>query len=234
MLRIVLWSPIILNGQLIPYWVSTDGRVKNRFGDILYTRIHNGYMDTSLYVNGKNAHPRIHRLVAEAFIPNPDNLPQVNHIDGNKLNNYVSNLEWVTRKQNMRHAWDNGLHEPMYGQDNPSTKHSDEAIDLTCQLLEEGKLTYKEIERITGVPPSVCNHIVHKEIWLDISNNYDIKPRNIRHIQNIDVAKVDQLLLKGYKPKQIMAHIHVCGMTPEQFRQSIKSRRRTLQRNGLL
>lgn len=53
-----------------------------------------GYYQTVFRINGKRIYVRIHRLIAETLIPNPDNLPMVNHIDGNKLNNDLSNLEW--------------------------------------------------------------------------------------------------------------------------------------------
>lgn len=59
--------------------------------------------------NGKLKCPKVHRLVAEAFIPNPEASPQINHIDGNKCNNNISNLEWVTNKDNRIHAIENGL-----------------------------------------------------------------------------------------------------------------------------
>lgn len=63
-----------------------------------------GYKIVILYKNKKSAHKQVHRLVAEAFIPNLNNLEQVNHIDGDKKNNCVENLEWVTRQENSFHA----------------------------------------------------------------------------------------------------------------------------------
>lgn len=68
-----------------------------------------GYLRVSLSKNGVTKTHKIHRLVAQAFIPNPDNLPQVNHIDGNKTNNRVDNLEWCSQSENMRHACKTGL-----------------------------------------------------------------------------------------------------------------------------
>ena len=67
-----------------------------------------GYLKVILY-NGKNKTYRVHRLVAQTFIPNPDNKPQVNHISGNKKDNSIQNLEWVTSKENVNHAWKTGL-----------------------------------------------------------------------------------------------------------------------------
>lgn len=64
---------------------------------------------------GKSFKADVHRLVAEKYVPNPDGLPQVNHIDGNKLNNHADNLEWVSAKGNMKHAASKGLCGGFYG-----------------------------------------------------------------------------------------------------------------------
>lgn len=69
----------------------------------------NGYLFVVLYKNGEGKSKNVHRLIAEAFIPNPNNLPQVNHKDGNKCNNTIENLEWCTASYNVKHAFDNGL-----------------------------------------------------------------------------------------------------------------------------
>jgi len=69
-----------------------------------------GYMNVSLYKDGKQKQHKVHRLIAQAFILNPQNKEQVNHIDGNKQHNVVWNLEWCTCKENINHAVKMGLH----------------------------------------------------------------------------------------------------------------------------
>lgn len=86
--------------------------------DVLKPQIskRNGYVYQMLYKNGKEKLLRVHRLVAMAFLPNPNNLPQVNHKDGNKQNNSVDNLEWCEQSDNMKHAYKNGLQTPSENQ----------------------------------------------------------------------------------------------------------------------
>lgn len=69
----------------------------------------NGYLIVGLYRNRKMKNKLVHRLVARAFIPNPENKPEVNHEDGNKLNNCVGNLSWMTEKENQQHSLKIGL-----------------------------------------------------------------------------------------------------------------------------
>lgn len=68
-----------------------------------------GRLQIDLSKNGKVKKYSVHRLVAQTFIPNPENKPEINHIDGNKLNNNIENLEWVTSKENVLHAYRTGL-----------------------------------------------------------------------------------------------------------------------------
>lgn len=81
-----------------------------------------GYLRVDLSKDGKSKHNLAHRLVAEAFIPNPDNKKAVNHIDGDKENNRVENLEWCTYKENTQHALANGLLKWQYGDKNGQGK----------------------------------------------------------------------------------------------------------------
>ena len=117
------WQPI--NGFKGLYEVSTAGEVRSVTrtiidnhctrifsGKLLHPTENNGkqpYFYVSLSKNGKVKKILVHRLVAETFIKNPENKPQVNHIDGNVHNNCVENLEWVTNAENTQHAYDTKL-----------------------------------------------------------------------------------------------------------------------------
>ena len=114
------WKPI--KGYEGLYEVSNFGRVKSldrinccgkRVQSKLFsTQAKKNYITVVLNNDGNSKTFRIHRLVAQAFIPNPENKPCVNHKDGNKQNNHVNNLEWCTHSENMKHAHDTGLLPP--------------------------------------------------------------------------------------------------------------------------
>lgn len=87
-----------------------------------------GYFRTNLAKDGANKTVKVHRLVAEAFIPNPDNKPTVNHKDGNKQNNSVENLEWATMSEQLHHAHKVGL-KSTAGEKNPMHKLSKEDVE---------------------------------------------------------------------------------------------------------
>ena len=93
------------------YSIDSDGIVYNEKGDTLKTQINKyGYLNLAICTDGKTKNFLVHRLIAKAFIPNPGNKPMVNHIDGNKLNNKISNLEWVTARENAVHAIEEKLY----------------------------------------------------------------------------------------------------------------------------
>ena len=87
------------------YIISNEGRIKNAKGQILKPYVnHKGYFKIGLMGDDKKMHKkRVHRLVAETFIPNTNNLPEVNHLNFNKQDNRVENLEWCTDDQNREH-----------------------------------------------------------------------------------------------------------------------------------
>jgi hypothetical protein len=103
------------------YFITQSGKVYSSFRNKYLSPGNNGigYLFVRLRKDGKFYTKYLHRLVAENYIDNPNNLPQVNHIDCDKANCNISNLEWVTEKQNMQHAVINGRLKNRYGRKNP-------------------------------------------------------------------------------------------------------------------
>jgi hypothetical protein len=132
------------------YWVSTDGRVckTSSQGPGHLVRAHagkDGYLQLILIRDGKVYTRLVARLVALAWIPNPENKPEVNHKDGNKLCNSTENLEWSTRKEQMVHAFETGLAK------NADTRKrfTPEDHALIHQYAQQG-LSHRAIAKVTG------------------------------------------------------------------------------------
>lgn len=156
------------------YGFTEDGKVFNlKFNKELKPYISNttGYYYITLKgADGKYRPTFLHRVLAKLYIPNPNNLPQVNHKDGNKLNCCIDNLEWVDNRTNTQHGYDNGLTpkgENRYNNVNPVKK-----IHQVCELLQEGIYNGREIEKITGVKYSTVTQIKYRNNWKDISSCY--------------------------------------------------------------
>ena len=127
------------------YEVSNLGNVRNTVtGKLLKGRMNRkGYLTVVLYLDGKTKHQAVHRLVAQAFIPNPRNKPQVNHINGEeKANNRVDNLEWATGHENIQHSFNNGLHKPRRGSSSNKAKLTEDQVICIKQKLSKGVSQY--------------------------------------------------------------------------------------------
>ena len=195
------WSTVYINGESTNYVVSTDGRLYNtKTGKLksMKTVSTNGYVKAYMYHNGRDYHTHIHRIVAKAFVPNPDNKPEVNHINGNKLDNNFKNLEWVTGSENIRHAFKTGLIKNIKrGSDSNFAKYTEDQIHLVCKLLQSNRHTIKEISEITGVSTTSVKCILNSDTWCSISKNYDFSEfikNNIRFYSDDKIKLVCELL----------------------------------------
>lgn len=165
--------------------IFSDRYLINEYGEIYSIRSNKlisqrldkyGYMRCNLYRDNKQVTITIHRLVALAFIENPLNLPEVNHIDGNKKNNHVNNLEWVTSRENQLHAFKIGLQKGNKGESNGTSKYKEEDAIKVCELLKQ-KYTNKEIVNSTGYSISFIEKIKYGECWTYITKEYGIIPK---------------------------------------------------------
>ena len=144
--------------------VDEDGNCYNEHGIKIGTADVQGYMRISDYlgrVNGKEKRDyyKVHRMVAETFIPNPDNLPQVNHKNGIKTDNRVENLEWCDGSYNIKHAYANGL--IPRGEKHYLAKLSDIEVKYIRQQYATGKYTLQRIGDALNVTKVCIYNIVN-------------------------------------------------------------------------
>lgn len=148
------------------YAVSNEGQVKSlRTGKIHKERLtFDGYVKATLTVNYKAKDYRVHRLVAEAFIPNIDNKETVNHKDGVKTNNNVNNLEWATRSEQNIHSYKHNLKKPMKGSSNPSAKLTEDEVRSIRKDYVKGSREYGTVAlgRKYGVNAGVIEKVAKR------------------------------------------------------------------------
>lgn len=161
------------------YQVSNLGRIKSFYrggykrpecGYMIKRQCfdNNGYLLSSFSKNNKAKTLKTHRLVALAFIPNPKNLPEVNHWDTNKSNNFHENLIWSTCGDNVRHSWENGLCTSKKGEERHNVKLKESEV-----LEIRSKYAFKTygcnvLGKEYGVAGSVIFDIIKRKIWKHI------------------------------------------------------------------
>ena len=170
-----MWKDIV--GYENQYQVNELGQIRTlkdspilKRGTVMRSQVskRNGYVYQTLYSNGKQKLVRVHRIVAEAFIPNPDKLPQVNHINGIKTDNRVTNLEWCTQEHNMEHAFRTGLEKPSERQKRAvceTNKAKRKAVVAKCGTTQQAFESIAKASAETGLSTSTisryCNGIRH-------------------------------------------------------------------------
>lgn len=146
------------------YQVSNLGNVwSNRTNKMIRPVVDKGgYLRFGVTSNGKRKHWSVHRAVAVAFIPNLEHKPCVNHDDGNKLNNRVDNLSWVSYSENMKHACETGLLKPVYGENNGSAKLKNTEVIIIREMYRKHAKTLAEQYNVSV---TTVNDIIKKKYW---------------------------------------------------------------------
>jgi len=181
------WKLIKINGESCDHLISRNGLIKRcagyentKRGPVYHPEKliepyvgKDGNLQVTLRFQGQVSTRYLHILIANAFIPNPKHLINVRHINGNKLDNRIENLEWcspmglsaeqveINRKKRYKNKFDR-------------FKYTEDDIREVCSLLEENKLRNSEISKITGVRPQMVSTLRRKAAWPSIVNQYNI------------------------------------------------------------
>lgn len=167
-----IWKDII--GFENYYQISNFGRIKSLsynkagFEKVLKLNKSPFYYQILLCAEGVRKSIKVHRLVAIHFIPNPENKKEVNHKDFDKLNNHVDNLEWVTPKENSRHAYNAGKTHPphFYGEKNTSSKLTQLQVDDIRKEHTNKRGSMAFLSKKYNVSKTNISCIINRKIWV--------------------------------------------------------------------
>ena len=146
---------------------SKNGNKAFKKGKVFAVGFTNKALIVALSKNGIKKSFLIYRIVAQQFIPNPENKPEVNHKDGNRLNNKVSNLEWMTRSENEKHAYDTGLYTSRKGIDHPMSITNESDVIEMRKLYNEG-VSKKQLATDFKMEYSNVCKIIKRKAWVHI------------------------------------------------------------------
>ena len=202
------WKTVVVDGtEIQDYEVSSLGGIRNKYKNIIIQtyKLNGGYIFIRL--PGKYS-GMVHRIVAQTFVPNPENKPEVNHINGIKTFNWYKNLEWATRQENATHALETGL--ILTGENAPSAKHTEEDVHEVCKLAEQG-MGAAEISKVLNFSKSFVVGIMYRGEWKGVTSQYKIPQAKKFHDENT-IHEICKLLSKGKSPVEIaneLSDIHV-------------------------
>ena len=189
------------------YQASTFGRVKSFKQNkprIMKPKNLCGRLYISLCKNNKPRNFLINRLVALCFIPNTNNLPEVDHVDGHPLNNYVKNLRWVTSKENKQYAAELGLSRILsQGEKHPRAKLNNEQVTLIRENPDS--LSQSKLAKIFGVDRATISYIQLGKTYKNAGGTIreKQKPENPLRIPDETREKIRQLRAQGYIGKEL-------------------------------
>lgn len=207
------------NGEPTDYFVAKNGDVFSfkSLKEIKSYITSGGYENIDIRVRGKIIKKGKHQMVAETYIPNPENKPTVNHKNGDKSNNDFDNLEWATHSEQLLHAYENELRIPVAGEDVHFSVRNNAQIEEACKLLSEG-ISMTEVYELTGVPVKDLSAIRNGKIWKSISCKYEFPISKYPQFKGERFGlrdDIEKLILGGHTNREICDMIDDLEQTPK-------------------
>ena len=231
------WERIIYRDVSTEYFVSRRGEVWNtrlKAFTSPFKCSSGNYLGVHIFVNGMDYKCMVHRLVAIAFIPNPENKPQVNHINAKTFINRVDNLEWVTPKENIHHMI--SLGHQIVGVDHKNAKWTEDQIHAVCEMLQNVELPLSDIAKKTGVTIETIQNIRKRGGWKHIAKDYNIN--SDKRLQGPKFSPlsnfIHKLISEGKTNQEISVAISMSGLRTTESNKSISDRIYHIRQIGLV